>query len=361
MIPARRVALLAAVLAVAGVLCLALRPVAPIAARAQNQDGDDEFSAHGFDTLRIEEEDKLWVPLEIEEQVWEFLNARFIADKDFLRTLDPDFVTRNSTEAFRDEYFDTPQLELYGQQSGCRHRSRFNLTNDADRKSGRELMQLKLNHVDAKNPLMRGELKYEIRYPTQIETPEDSHPMLGIVKPSQRDAIKQRLAEVGVDATSVRPVVTVNDTRRRIYFDKKGQTTFSITLDHVTSRVWWASTTFCEIEPELNEIAFTEADAPTRARMEAMLTQVVGEICTKFPVIHRNLTPKYNKTFDAIEAKLPFLRFLVRHDLTSSGVMVGSAAGLVVVCVAAFLFARDKLRARRARTEHAARLALQRT
>jgi hypothetical protein len=233
------------------------------------------------------------------------------------------------------------------------------LTNGADRKNGRELMQLKLNHVSEKNPLMRGELKYEIRYPTRIEEPEDAHPMLGIVKPSQREALKHRLAAIGVDALSLRPVVTVDDTRRRIYFDKHGVTTLSITLDHVTSRVWWAKTKFCEIEPELNEIVFTEADAEKRARMEAMLTKIVGDICTQFPSIARNLTPKYNKTFDRIEEQLPFMRFLVRNNLTSTGVMMSGLAAIAVLCVLSALLIRESIRRRRAHAEHAARMAAQ--
>lgn len=318
-----------------------------------NDGGDDEFSAHGYDTLRIEEEDKLWVPLEIEDQVWEFLNQRFIADADYLHSLDPDFQTRHSTEAFSDTYYDTPTMQLYDLQSSCRHRTRFNLTNDADRKNGRELMQLKLNHVSDKNPLMRGELKYEIRYPKQIEEPEDAHPMLGIVKPSHRELIKARLSAIGVDALALRPVVTVNDTRRRIYFDKHGVTTFSITLDHVTSNVWWASSKFCEIEPELNEIVFTEADAATRASMEAMLTKVVGEIHARFPAVERNLTPKYNKNVDSIEQQLPFLRFLVRNNLTSNGVMLGGAAAIVMVLVLCALLWRVSVQRRRASAAYA--------
>ena len=340
---------------IASALGLGMHAAAP--ASVQDGDGDDEFSAHGFDTLRIEEEDKLWVPQELEEQVWVFLQEHFANGSEALRGLDPEFKTRNSTEAFSDTYYDTPALQLYDQQSGARHRTRFNLTNGADRKNGRELMQLKLNHVSDTNPLMRGELKYEIRYPTQIEQPEDAHPMLGIVKPSQREAIKRRLSAIGVDALALRPVVTVDDTRRRIYFDKQGVTTLSITLDHVTSHVWWASTKFCEIEPELNEIVFTEADAEKRARMEAMLTTIVGDICTHFPGIARNLTPKYNKTFDAIEQQLPCMRFLVRNNLTSTGVMLSAIAGVVVLCALIALLVRERMRRRRAQAEYEARSA----
>jgi len=122
-----------------------------------------------------------------------------------------------------------------------------------------------------------------------------------------------------------------SDLRRRIYILKDDKAFMSISLDQASSGIWWASTEFCEIEPELNEIGFTEADAATRAYMETVLHRVVQDILARFPDIHEDLTPKYNKSFDRLEAKIPFLRALVSVGLHDDGTALLVFGGVLVV------------------------------
>ena len=95
----------------------------------------------------------------------------------------------------------------------------------------------------------------------------------------------------------------------------------SVSFDMASSGIWWAETQFCEIEPELNEIGFTEAKPEKRAYMETVLHRVVGEILTRFPEIKRDLNPKYNKAFDRLEAQIPFLRTVVKLGMQARGGM----------------------------------------
>lgn len=110
----------------------------PVARQSQ----EDEVDAHGHDKVRIEQEDKLLVPTERIEEVWEYLRQRLHEDKAFLAELDPRFTSKWSEELFHDTYFDTPSLQLHAMQSGVRHRRREDLTNPDDAKSGRELLQI---------------------------------------------------------------------------------------------------------------------------------------------------------------------------------------------------------------------------
>ncbi|MGH7151458.1 MAG: CYTH domain-containing protein, partial [Planctomycetota bacterium] len=272
-------------LALAGGLAL------PVGAFAQSQ--EDETDAHGYDKLRIEQEDKLLVPAGKVDEVWAFLEERLVRDVDFLRQLDPTFTSTWSEELFHDTYFDTPTLQLHAMRSGVRHRSRVNLSNPADRKSGRQLMQIKRNDISA-NRLERGEIKFEIEPPQHPNSEEDRHPMLGRVKPEHREPFKQRLAEMGLDPQRMKPILTVRDVRRRVYILRDGKPFMSVSFDQASSDIWWARTAFCEIEPELNEIGFTEADEETRAYMETVLAKVVADIRARFPSITQDLTPKYN-------------------------------------------------------------------
>ena len=59
-------------------------------------------------------------------------------------------------------------------------------------------MQIKINNRTA-NKLERGEIKFDIEYPTEIKSPDDSHPMLGMVKRSHRKEFKQRVINLGLD------------------------------------------------------------------------------------------------------------------------------------------------------------------
>jgi len=136
----------------------------------------------------------------------------------------------------------------------------------------------------------------------------------------------------------MRPILTVHDTRRRVYILQDGQPFMSISFDQVTCGIWWAQTAFCEIEPELNEIGFTEASPQKRAYMETLLHRVVGEIETRFPEIKRDLTPKYNKAFDRLQAQIPFLRTVVKLGMQARSGMYNLGVILLLgLCAAAWL------------------------
>ncbi|MCI0587267.1 MAG: hypothetical protein L0323_10550 [Planctomycetes bacterium] len=271
------------------------------------------------------------------DSVWAFLQDRLVRDVDYLHPLDPSFTSTWSEELFHDTHFDTPTLQLHAMRSGVRHRSRVNLTNPADRKSGRELMQIKRNDISA-NQLERGEIKFEIERQAHPNSAEDRHPMLGLVKGEHRDLFKKRLAEIGLDPQAMKPILTVRDVRRRVYILSDGKPFMSVSFDTASSGIWWAKTESCEIEPELNEIGFTEAKPEKRAYMETVLHQVVGEILTRFPEIKSDLSPKYNKAFDRLEAQIPFLRSVVRLGMQARGGMVNLALILALgLCAAAWV------------------------
>jgi len=326
-------------------------PTRPCPPALPPQSQEDEVDAHGYDKMRIEQEDKLLVPRERVEEVWTYLRQHLVEDKEFILSLDPKLTSKWSEELFHDTYFDTPSMQLHAMKSGVRHRKRENLSNPDDPKSGRELMQIKVNDI-SDNELERAEIKFDIERMPRSSSAEDRHPMLGRVKPEHREAFKKRLVELGLLPVAMRPILTVTDLRRRVYLLKDGKAFLSVSHDQASSDLWWAHSEFCEIEPELNEIGFTEADAETRAYMETVLHRVVQDIKTKFPDIQENLDPKYNKSFDRLEAEIPFLRFLVRWGLQDNGpiLLVFGALGLM----GAFMTVPLALRRRRARKSYSA-------
>jgi hypothetical protein len=299
------------------------------ASRAEEED----MSAAGFDNMRIEQEEKLFVPMEIQEEVLAWIKHRYVEDKTRLAELDPLFNGSYDVEDFTDVYYDSPSLQVLATKSGVRHRKRINLSRPEDVKSGRELMQIKLNDISS-NELERGEIKFAIEHLARPTTPEDTHPMLGIVKKEHRELFKKRLVGIGLDPQSMRPVLTVRDLRTRVYIKRDGKPFMSISFDQARSNLLWGEYHFVEIEPELNEIGFTDADPETRRYMESILGLIVGEIRTEFPQIESNLMPKYGKAYYALEAQIPFLRTLVRMNLHDGEALVSVA----LVAIAALGF-----------------------
>jgi hypothetical protein len=312
------------------------------------QEETSEFSAHGFNVLRIEQEDKLWVPLDKAGEVWAFMENKFVKDKEYLKSIDPEFDSYWYLEEFWDTYYDTPTFQMLEKQGGVRHRRRKNLTDPENIKSGRELMQIKINDLDA-NPLNRGEIKFNIE-PLAEKTsrspqPDDSHSMIGLVDPKHRTDFKSRLVALGLDPYSMKEVLTVHDMRSRIFITKNKQPFMSISLDRADTSAWWVKYNFVEIEPELNEIPYTEGDATMRQYMEKVLGQIVNEIKTEFPFIEQNLTPKYNKSFDALKEKLPFFPLLVRARMNNIEGMLVTVIGVFATFVfLGYLIAKTKKR-----------------
>jgi hypothetical protein len=268
-----------------------------------------------FADIRTENEAKLVVPPELRDQVWQYLLDRFVNDKTFIKSLDPSLDSYWYDEIFTDVYFDTPDLALYGNKSSVRFRTRENLTNPEALKSGRQLVQVKINSIDP-NVMSRGEIKFDVVTSTKKpKTLDDLHVLLGLIKAKQRDDFKSVMDQLHIDPYTLRPVLTLHQDRWSIYIPRNGQDFISIRLDTDTSQMLWANFYHIEIEPELNEVPYTAASPAERKIMEQINAAMINDILQKFPQVKVDLTPKYNKTFNYFTAQIPRLRFLVKYDL----------------------------------------------
>ncbi len=271
------------------------------------------FSSN-FSDLRIENEAKLVVPADQLEQVWAYLLKRLVTDKTYIHSLDPAFDSYWYDELFTDVYFDTPDLVMLDHRSSIRHRSRVNLTDPEQEKSGRELVQIKLNDIN-QNDQSRGELKFDVSLDLKPNEADDLHPVLGLLKKADRPEFKDVMAKLKVDPYQLRKILILKQRRRSIYITRNGEAFMSIRLDEVTSSMLWANYINYEIEPELNEIPYTAANEKERAYMEGVKVQIMKDIERQFPDIQLNLTPKYNKAFNFFEANIPRLRLLIQSGL----------------------------------------------
>lgn len=288
-----------------------------------------EFTGQGFDTVRIENEVKLSLPREQTEEVWAYLLQRYGSRSPWLAELGPGLTAKFSNEQFRDRYFDDGALRLLHAQSAVRHRARVDLDDPNDRKSGRELIQIKLQRPGDQE-LNRSEIKFPVKHyaPTK---PLDAHPVIGLIDRDHRSEFMNTVASHGYDAMQLEPKLTLEQRRRRVYISLDGSPFATITLDEVSSEKWGEKIEFTEIEMELNEIAYTEAPETTRKAMEAVNERMKRDLMTAFPRIVQDQTPKYNKAFAALDQRIRFFPLALR-----GGMPVERMAALVTIPLVAF-------------------------
>lgn len=319
---------------------LALLPTAA----AQDETG---FGAQDGDAVRIESEIKLKVPLQQSEDVWEWLQRRY-TDASWLDRDGANFYASFGDEDFTDIYFDTPNLVMLAEQSGVRHRSRIVHSGPASEKDERELLQLKLNREDPTG-VARSEIKFDVSPRARIRTNEDVHPMLGLIGRTDREQLKALFQSWDINPNAMQPVLTLEQNRRRVYISDQAGAFATLTLDLCSTSSWGTDLHWAEMELELNEIRYTQADQATRLWMEQLIATIQSDLQQAFPEIVQDQTPKYNTAFDAIEAQtwLP-VRFLIRWGLSMSDFMATVAVGgLALLGLAWYGAARWNRRRRR--------------
>jgi hypothetical protein len=283
------------------------------------------------DGTRIEYEVKLRVPLEEMEAVWVWLQMRY-ADPSWLNVDGYVFQASFGDEDFTDTYFDTPDLRLLEREGGVRHRVRVVHTGPADSKDGRELLQVKLDRGDIAG-VARSEIKFDVARPGDGSAVDEAHPLLSLVRKRQREEFATVFSSLRVNPYDMYPVLTITQNRRRIYLSDQDGAFATLTLDLCATNDWGVNLRWSEVELELNEIRYTEADGANRERMERVVALVQADLLAIFPNIVPDQTPKYNTAFTSIEAttRLP-LRRLIKWRITLSDFLIIAAASLLAVC-----------------------------
>ncbi|MFN8397078.1 MAG: CYTH domain-containing protein [Bacteroidia bacterium] len=308
-----------------------------------------EFDPGGYNSMRVENEIKLVVPIPQQDSVWAYLKQRYTAPSAFLAGLDSSLHAVWAEDLFFDQYFDNPEFKLVTMQSGVRHRRREVLTDPTSRKDGRELMQIKVNDIDH-NELNRGEYKYPVKHykPGGKVVEYDDHPFLGLVKRKHRANVIAQLQQIGIKAQDLLPTIMIRQYRKRLYVLRDTLPFATITLDIDSAFFEGKSHAFTEMEMELNEISYTLGDSAERQRMEGINDRFREDLLARFPSIHQDQTPKYTKSaiafgIDPKTGKLPGKPFPWNTVLWFAGITLPLLAFLIVM--------RGRIRSRRKSTD----------
>src|SRR5262249_37033680 len=150
--------------------------------------------------------------------VYQYLVGKYVGQDNVLADQFPGIHLQgqkmSDLSVFTDEYYDSPALGLYQTKNSVRHRSRINTTNPDDRKSGREVVQVKVTPPGQFT--LRSELKYEVEDArTLAKDSSETHPLIRLISKDLRDDFKKVFSEAGIEPYSLRHVFTITQTRRR--------------------------------------------------------------------------------------------------------------------------------------------------
>lgn len=277
----------------------------------------DQHAARGFgaDSARVDSQITFRIPDGEAGAVYEYLKAKYVGQSGVLRERFPDLDLHgqpmSDVSLFTDEYFDTPTLTLFRTRNSARHRTRINTTDPDDRKSGRELVQVKVTPPGQFT--LRNEFKYKVKPPSErAKSFDDVHPLIRLVSKSQREDFKRVFREADIDPYSLSHVFTIQQTRSRGYLNWGDTNILSFSVDEGSASALWAEGRFASVDLGLVEVAYTEADEAKRQKMWEIRDAVVEDLLARFPRLVQTTNSKYGLVLSQIIRQRPLLPVLFR-------------------------------------------------
>jgi hypothetical protein len=254
-----------------------------------DQDTHSSAKSHGTEGARVDAQITLNIPVEHAQEVYHYLRATYADSDAFVKKNFPGMALKGQTRVdiskFMDEYYDTPNFDFYKNNSSIRHRKRESTTDETDRKSGRELVQIKYT------PPGRFEHRTEVKFNVE---PSAEPGVAGLVQEDQREDFKRAIAKIGFDAATLKHVLTNHQTRSRVYVDWDGKGFISMSTDEYVAGFLWAEARLASVDIGLQENDFTEADDAKRQKMWETRDVMIKDLLRQFPYLTQNSDEKYS-------------------------------------------------------------------
>lgn len=271
----------------------------------------------GSAAARIDSQITLKIPEGHADTVYNYLKNKYSPGKIVTMEQSPGVrlvgQEMSDVSVFTDRYFDTPNLDLHKNRNSVRYRSRINTTHTQDRKSGRELVQIKVTPPGQFD--LRNELKFKVRRGGEEIFREGRNPFVRIISGEQRSDFKDVFLKASIDPYALQHIFTVTQTRRRVYvnWDEKNIASFSV--DSGDARILWARGTFASVDVGLVEKAYTEADESKRKIMWQIRAAMVEDLVKQFPDVTVNSESKYSIVLSQIINQSGYVPYLLKFGL----------------------------------------------
>jgi hypothetical protein len=208
-------------------------------------------------------------------------------------------------------------------------------------------LQIKLDRPDQQGNLIRTEVTFRgLSSDRSIRHADDLHPVLSLVRRSERDSLRQVMHDVGIDAEDLREALVLNQSRRRMYLHRDNVMWGQLSLDVVDSSKWWRTVRFAMIEVANDEMTYHIASPEKQAWLEHLQDEMKADLLRAFPELRVDLTPKYSYTFNMFNERFLWFPLAMRYQWPME-VVLTSMMGIVLV--GATVVARRVLRRRGAK------------
>jgi hypothetical protein len=269
---------------------------------------------YGADSARIDSQITFRIPDGQAQAVYEYLKGKYVGKSGILADQFPGINLHgqqmSDVSLFTDEYFDTPAFDLFRTRNSARHRTRLNTTNPEDRKSGRELVQMKITPPGKFT--LRSEYKYKVERSGKRKSIDDLHPLISLVSKPLREDFKKVFTDAGIDPYSLKHVFTIHQTRSRGYFNWDDTNIMSFSVDEGSASILWAEGRFASVDLGLVEIAYTEGDEAKREKMWAIRDAIVQDLLDHFPDLTQTSDSKYGIVLNQLMSQIPPIPALFR-------------------------------------------------
>jgi hypothetical protein len=283
-------------------------------ARAQEQiDQAPHASGFGTEGGRIDSQVTLKVPEGHADAVYNYLRSKYAPGKTIIMPQLPGVrlvgQEMSDVSVFTDQYFDTPNLDLYKNKNSVRYRLRINTTHSQDRKNGRELIQVKLTPPGRFD--LRNEVKYKVKS-TADDILRGGQPFVRLIGGGKRSDFIEMFTKAGIDAYTLQHILTISQTRSRVYVNWGDKNIVSFSVDQGDARILWARGRFASVDVGLQEKTYTEADESKRKIMWQIRDAMTEDLVKRFPELAVNSDSKYSIVLDDIIKQIIYVPTLIK-------------------------------------------------
>lgn len=290
---------------------------APAGSALFNQDSH-KSRGFGTDAARVDSQITLNIPGGQAGAVYAYLRSAYADKNELLEKKFPSLPLHGNQKidvsVFTDQYFDTPNLDLYQKQNSARYRTRINTTDKSDPKSGRELVQVKV--TPPAGFVMRTELKFAVKPSKKPRDIDDFHPLIGRIDRQQREDFKEAIERLGLNPLALQRTLTIQQQRSRVYVYWGKENILSFSVDEYQTRILWTTARSASVDVGLVENVFTEADEAKRKSLREIRDFMVRDLKEHFPTLEQTTKEKYCILLEQIMGQLPGFQFLLKHKLT---------------------------------------------
>jgi hypothetical protein len=275
----------------------------------------------GSDSARVDSQITYSIPEGKAEEVYQYLKKKYAGQPHVLTEEFPGLNLsggKMSDESlFVDVYYDTPNLDLYKTRNSVRFRTRVNTTNPDDRKSGRQLVQVKVTPPGQFE--MRSELKFKVETPKKPSALSETQArsLLGVVDSDQREDLARTFIDAEINPFTLRHVFTISQMRKRVYIEWDGKGIMTFSIDTGSASVLWATGRYSSVDMAITEIAYTEGNEEKRKTLWAIRDAFIADLKKQFDGLSQTSDSKYGLVMERLAASIPGLPRMIRYNLVN--------------------------------------------